>query len=91
MKIGDIYIHKVDGNIIQIESFARHVAIFNPFETIIVFANIIKTLGGYGSSPTFNGYGSQNEIEEQYKLAIPQEELKNFDSWHEIMNHIKNI
>lgn len=90
MKLGDIYKHKVDGSIIQIECFASHIKEDNPFKNIIVFSNIVKSMEMYGSCPSFNGYGSQEEIEDEYVLAIPQEELVNYNSWEEIVNVIEN-
>lgn len=90
MKIGDIYKHKESGDIIQIDSFASHINDHNPFKTIIVYAHIMKSMGMYGSSPSFNGYGSQEEIEAIYELAVSQEELKNFESFEDIVEYINN-
>ena len=90
MKLGDIYKHKIDGSIIQIECFASHIKEINPFKTIIVFSNIVESIGMYGSCPSFNGYGSKEEIEDEYELAIPQEDLAKYDSWEEIIETIKN-
>lgn len=89
MKLGDIYKHKTENNLIQIDSFASHINDINPFKTIIVFANISKSMGMYGSCPSFNGYGTKEEIEEQYELLVPEEELKNYNSWEEIFELIK--
>lgn len=89
MKLGDIYKHKTNNELIQIESFANHINDANPFKTIIVF-NYIQECGGlYGHCPSFNGYGSQEEIEEQYELFICQEDLCKYDSWEDIFNSIK--
>lgn len=90
MKIGDIYKHKDTGHLIQIDSFASHIKSENPFDNIIVFANIAKVAGVYGSCPSFNGYGSQEEIEAEYDLAVSHENTINFTSWEEIINHIEN-
>lgn len=89
MKLGDIYKHKTENNLIQIDSFASHINDINPFKTIIVFANISKSMGMYGSCPSFNGYGTKEEIEEQYELLVSEEELKNYNSWEEIFELIK--
>lgn len=89
MKLRDIYKHKTENNLIQIDSFASHINDINPFKTIIVFANISKSMGMYGSCPSFNGYGTKEEIEEQYELLVPEEELKNYNSWEEIFELIK--
>lgn len=91
MKLGDIYVHKTEGNIIQIDSFASHIKEFNPFKTIIVFSNIVKSMGMYGSCPSFNGYGTQEEIEEEYTLAVPQEELCNYSSIEEVVEYIRSL
>lgn len=90
MKLGDIYKHKENKNIIQIDSFASHIKESNPFKTIIVFSNIVKSMGGYGNCPSFNGYGSKEEIEEEYMLVVSQEELKNYNSMEEIIDYIEN-
>lgn len=89
MKLGDIYKHKTENNLIQIDSFASHINDINPFKTIIVFANISKSMGMYGSCPSFNGYGTKEEIEEQYELLVPEEELEKYNSWEEIFELIK--
>lgn len=91
MKIGDIYKHKTDGNIIQIECFASHIKEANPFKNMIVFANITKSMGMYGSCPSFNGYGSVEEIEDEYELVIPEEDLSKYSSWEEVMEVIENL
>lgn len=89
MKLRDIYKHKTENNLIQIDSFASHINDINPFKTIIVFANISKSMGMYGSCPSFNGYGTKEEIEEQYELLVPEEELEKYNSWEEIFELIK--
>lgn len=89
MKLGDIYKHKTENNLIQIDSFASHINDINPFKTIIVFANISKSMGMYGSCPSFNRYGTKEEIEEQYELLVPEEELEKYNSWEEIFELIK--
>ena len=89
MKLGDIYKHKTENNLIQIDSFASHINDINPFKTIIVFANISKSMGMYGSCPSFNGYGTKEVIEEQYELLVPEEELEKYNSWEEIFELIK--
>ena len=91
MKLGDIYVHKVNGDIIQIDSFASHIKEFNPFKTIIVFSNIVKSMDMYGSCPSFNGYGSKEEIEEEYELVVTQEELKNYNSMEEVVDYIRSL
>ena len=89
MKLGDIYKHKTNNNLIQIDSFASHINDDNPFKTIIVFNHISNSMGMYGHCPSFNEYGSQQEIEEQYELLVPQEDLKKYNSFDEIFELIK--
>ena len=43
----------------------------------------------YGSYPSFNGYGTKEEIENEYDLFVKQEELNNFDNWDEIFDLIE--
>ena len=65
MKLGDIYKHKENDSIIQIDSFASHMGDFLEGH-IIVFTQIEKhSKLGIGSCPSFNGYGSQEEIENE--------------------------
>lgn len=94
MKLGDIYKHKETNDLIQIDSFANHINnIGNGF--IIVYTNI-KKHNDYetGSCPSFNGYGSEEEIEKEYELLVSQGDLTKYDSWEEILklaetkNHI---
>ena len=60
MKIGDIYKNKENNSIIQIDSFATPMGRFCEEKTIIVFRKIENEIG---SCPSFNGYGTQEEIE----------------------------
>lgn len=89
MKLGEIYKHKTSNNLIQIESFANHINDMSPSKTIIVFNHIHESMGMYGHFPSFNGYGSQEEIEEQYELLICQEDLSKYNSWDDIFELIK--
>ena len=43
-----------------------------------------------GSSPAFNGYGSNEEIENEYELLVSQEDLSNYSDWDEIFELAKN-
>lgn len=84
MKLGDIYKHKEDKSIIQIDSFASHMGNFEN-DYIIVYRQIEKhNEFEIGSCPSFNGYGSQEEIESEYELLVSQEELENYSDWNEI-------
>lgn len=85
MKLGDIYRHKENNSIIQIDSFATPMGKFSEGESIIVFRQIEKhNEFEIGSCPSFNGYGSQEEIENEYKLLVSQEDLKNYSDWNNI-------
>lgn len=71
MKLYDIYRHKETNNIIQIDSFATHTS--KPGNSIIVFRNIERHNDfEIGSCPSFNGYGTKEEIEAEYELLIRQ-------------------
>lgn len=89
MKLGDIYKHKKNGSIIQIDSFAAHMNTLEG-DVIIVFRNI-EDHGKHeiGYCPSFNGYGTQKEIEAEYELALTQEELRNFSEWEEVFEAIE--
>ena len=88
MKLGDVYKHREDSSIIQIDSFASHMGELTK-EAIIVFRQIEKhNEFEYGSCPSFNGYGTQEEIESKYELLVSQEELKNYSDWDEIFDLI---
>ena len=90
MKLGDIYKHKENNSIIQINSFASHMGDFLEGH-IIVFRQIEKhNEFEIGSCPSFNGYGSQEEIENEYELLIPQEELSEYSDWSEILKLVDN-
>ena len=39
---------------------------------------------GTGSCPSFNGYGTQEEIEQEYRLLIPEEKLSQYRNWDDI-------
>lgn len=85
MKLGDVYRHKANNSIIQIDSFATRMGKIGEGYSIIVFRHIEKhNEFEIGSCPSFNGYGTQEEIEKEYELLIPQEELSKYQDWNEI-------
>ena len=90
MTIGDIYINKSDdSDIIQIDSFAFHMNNWRE-DFIIIYRNIERhNEHEIGSCPSNNGYGSQEEIEDKYKLLIPRNELKNYSDWNEIFKLVE--
>ena len=60
MQLGDIYKHKKNKAIIQIDSFATHMGEFLDEKLIIIFRQIEKhNEFEIGWSPSDNGYGSQ--------------------------------
>ena len=85
MKIGDIYKNKENNSIIQIDSFATPMGKFDEQKSIIVFRQIER----FGSCPSFNGYGSKEEIEAEYELLVPQKELNNYCGWEEIFKLVE--
>lgn len=88
MTLGDIYINKENKSIIQIDSFASPMGDFLKGH-IVVFRQLEKYGDVIGSMPSFNGYGSQEEIESEYELLVPQEKLKEYDGWNEIFELAK--
>ena len=86
MKLGDIYKNKENNSIIQIDSFATPMGKFCEKPIIVVFRQIEKhNEFEFGSCPSFNGYGSREEIEAEYaKLAeqykTPVDQLKKYMS-----------
>lgn len=91
MTIGDIYMHKLDKSIIQIDSFATPIIKDNNKDFVIVFRRI-KKYNKYeiGSHPSFNGYGSQKEIEKEYEILVPQKELYKYSDWNDIFQLINS-
>ena len=90
MKIGDIYKNKENNSIIQIDSFATPMGKFCEKPIIVVFRQIEKhNEFEFGSCPSFNGYGSREEIEAEYELLVAQEELGNYSDWNEIFQLVK--
>lgn len=85
MKIGNVYRHKENNSIIQIDSFATPMGRFAEGGSIIVFKQIEKhNEYEIGSCPSNNGYGTQEEIEKEYELLVPQEKLSEYQDWSEI-------
>ena len=90
MKLGDIYINKENKSIIQIDSFATHMARPGRDVVIVVFKQIEKhNQFEIGSCPSFNGYGLKEEIESEYELLVPQEKLSEYSDWNEIFELAK--
>ena len=90
MKLGDIYKNKENNSIIQIDSFATPMGKFCEKPIIVVFRQIEKhNEFEFGSCPSFNGYGSREEIEAEYELLVSQENLSNYSDWDEIFQLIE--
>ena len=89
MKLGDIYINKENKSIIQIDSFASPMGDFTKGH-IIVFRQLEEHGGVIVSLPSFNGYGSQEEIEKEYELLVPQEKLSEYDDWDKVFELVNN-
>ena len=85
MTLGDIYINKENKSIIQIDSYASPMGDFLKGH-IVVFRQLEKHGDVIGS---INGYGSQEEIESEYELLVPQEKLKEYDDENEIFELAK--
>lgn len=89
MRLGDIYVNKKDKSIIQIDSYATHMLEFTE-KSIVIFRQMERhNTYEIGSVPSFNGYGSQEEIESEYELLVPQEKVKNYSDWNEIFDMVE--
>lgn len=90
MTIGDIYVNKSNNSdIIQIDSFASHMNNLRE-DSIIIYRNIERhNEYEIGSCPSNNGYGSQEEIKDKYKLLISARKLKNYSGWNEIFDMVE--
>lgn len=91
MKLGNIYKHKQNNSIIQIDSYALPMGRFVDIDSLIVVFRQIEKHNEFeiGSNPSNNGYGSAKEIENEYELLVPQEDLNKYSSWNEIFDLIK--
>lgn len=88
MTLGDIYKSKTSKRIIQIDSFAKHMGKWgNNF--VIVYTHIFNNGGMYGSSPSDNGYGTKEEIENEYELLLTVDQLKDYKDWKDVFSLIK--
>jgi hypothetical protein len=88
MTLGDIYINKENKSIIQIDSYASPMGDFLKGH-IVVFRQLEEYGDVIGSMPSFNGYGSKEEIESEYELLISKEELNKYGGWNEIFELAK--
>lgn len=89
MKLFDVYKNKKDNSIIQIDSFATPMNRLGE-GFIIVYKNIEKHNDiEIGSCPSFNGYGTSEEIEKEYELLVAQENLDKYETWEDIFKLVK--
>ena len=89
MRLGDIYVNKKDKSIIQIDSYATHMGEFT-LQSIVIFSQSERhNTYVFGCVPSVNGYGSQEEIESEYELLVPQEKVKNYSDWNEIFDMVE--
>lgn len=84
MQLFDIYQHKKNGDLIQINGYATHMGEFPSLPLVVVFDQLEWDGYEYRSCPSFKGYGTSEEIESEYDLLVPQEERDKYDDWEEI-------
>ena len=84
MKLMDIWKHKESNKLIQIESYATNIKSGN--DTIVVFNNINRQ----GYNPSFNGYGTKEEIESEYELFICSDRAYQMESYDEIFDEFES-
>lgn len=92
MKLYDVYKNKNGTDIIQIDSFATKMGRFGESEDgmIIVFRHIEKhNEFEIGSCPSFNGYGTKEDIEAEYEVLVGADDLKNYSDWNEILELVR--
>ena len=86
MKLYDIYISKNKTNLIQIDSFATHMGYIGE-SNIVIFRQLENHQDiEFGSCPSFNGYGTREEIEKEYELFISCDELYKYKTWKDIFD-----
>lgn len=84
MKLSDVYKHKDSKKLIQIIAFATPMGRMQGEGLIIVFSQLHKMNERVVTTPSQYGYGTEEEIEEEYELFLPQEEVRKYDHWDEI-------
>ncbi len=90
MNLGDVYRHKENNSIIQIDSFATQMGKIGEGDSIIVFRQIERhNVFEIGSCPSFNGYGTREQIEKEYEMLVPQEKLSEYQDWNDIFELLK--
>jgi len=89
MRLNDVYKHKTKNKLIQIDSFATPMGKFPSREMIIVFSQFYKEGNKILATQSQYGYGSEEEIEKEYELFVPEYELHNYDSWSELYKKLE--
>lgn len=89
MKLFDIYKDKATNEIIQISSFATRM---NTSQDMIIIFERVERYNEFeiGVCPSFNGYGTKEEIEEEYEILVTQEDLRNYETWDDIFALVEN-
>lgn len=91
MKLFDVYKKKGGKQIIQIECFANHINRDKDKDMLIIYSHIGRSADGrIGSAPSFNAYGTLEEIEEKYELLVSQDDLREYDSWEDILSLVES-
>ena len=85
MKLMDIWRHKESNKLIQIESYATNIKTGS--DTVVVFNNINR----YGYNSSFNGYGTKEDIESEYKLFICSDRAMYIESYDEIFEELEMV
>ena len=91
MKLGDIYIKKDNKEeIIQIDSFATRMGKLAE-NSLIIFVKIEKCGNDIVTFPSFDGYGTIEEIESEYDLLISQEDLDKYNTWDKVFELAESL
>ena len=85
MKLMDIWRHKESNKLIQIESYATNIKTGS--DTVVVFNNINRQ----GYNPSFNGYGTKEEIESEYELFICSDRAIQIETYDEMFDELEMV
>ena len=85
MKLMDIWKHKESNRLIQIESFATNIKTGS--DMVIVFNNLNRQ----GYNPSFNGYGTKEEIESEYDLFICSDRAIQIETYDEMFYELEMV
>lgn len=92
MKLRDIYKHKKYNNFIRISSFATPINKSLDFkeDLYIIVENLQVIDGNVSSCPSFNMYGTQEDIEQDYELYRDADTIT-WDTYEEVFDKIKEM